>query len=329
MRPQISSADEYAALFSDAAYWRPYVATICARHALSAAPAIETGLAGTNPVFLIDQRYVVKLYSPFFNGGDSFVRERAAYALLQQRADLPTPQLIAQGQLFDDDWRWPYIIVSAIAGESYGAAEAQLADDDRERIAGWLGATCRQLHALPLDGRGPLQPSWDAFAAFMAQRRASCIADQRRWRTLPDHLIDQIEAYLPPLDELIDRTGAPCLLHADLNADHLLGQRRADGWQPSGVIDFGDARSGDPHYELLALHLGLFRGDKRLLQRYLMSYGGQSEPPDRFVRRAMSYTLLHEFNILAAIRSRLDTAPPLRDLDQLARLVWAIDEPKM
>ena len=72
-------------------------------------------------------------------------------------------------------------------------------------------------------------------------------------------------------------------------------------WRPIGVIDFGDAMVGDRLYELVALNLGLFRCDKRLLGIFLDTYGFDLALRRDFVRRAMSLTLLHEFNVLSSV----------------------------
>lgn len=324
-RPRFDSPAAYAAIFNDMAYWQPYVAAICARHGQDPALPIRATLPGTHAVFVVGEHMIVKLYTDLFNSADSYSREHDSYRQLAQQRTLPVPELIAQGQLFSpaDGWPWPYIISTRITGESYGQAQARLSDEEQLHVAGWLGSFARQLHTLPVLPGVSFQPTWDAFAAFLAARRAACVADQRRWQVLPPALIDQIDAYLPPLDELIDRSHPPSLIHADLNADHLLGQDAAGHWQPTGVIDFGDARVGDPSYELVALHLGLFGGDRRLLQRYLTSYGCTVDAD--FVRRAMSYTLLHEFGVLDGVRHILEQPTPARNLDQLARRLWAVN----
>src|SRR5689334_4685658 len=65
-RPVFASGAEYAARFTDPAYWRPYVAAVCARHGLGPCAAIQAGRPGTHAVFVVDERVVVKLYSPLF-----------------------------------------------------------------------------------------------------------------------------------------------------------------------------------------------------------------------------------------------------------------------
>jgi hygromycin-B 7''-O-kinase len=153
------------------------------------------------------------------------------------------------------------------------------------------------------------------------------VADQRAWGTLPARLIDQIDAYLPPLADLVDPAVPPCLLHCDLNADHVLGDFRAGHWRPTGLIDFGDAQVGDPAYELPALHLGLFHADKALLRAWRTAYGGGATGDARWIRRAMSMTLLHQFDVLTDLFRALPAARRITSLEELATLLWDPDAP--
>src|SRR5262249_49729636 len=150
-----------------------------------------------------------------------------------------------------------------IPGLSLGESDVSYAD--RLALATWLGPVVRSIHTLPLDDAGPLMPEWDDFAAFLAAQRAAAAATHVRWGRLPARLVAHIDTYLPRLEELIDRPATPALIHADLNRDHVLGEIVGGAWRPTGVIDFGDARVGDRMYELVALHLGLFDADGRLL----------------------------------------------------------------
>jgi len=98
-------------------------------------------------------------------------------------------------------------------------------------------------------------------------------------------------------------------------------------WQPSGIIDFGDAMAGDRLYELVALHLGLFRCDKRLLRTFLDTYGFDPGLRRDFVRRAMSLTLLHEFNVLSSVFPTFPDAGRVTSLAELATLLWDLEQP--
>jgi hygromycin-B 7''-O-kinase len=321
-RPIFTSRADYGSRFTDPVFWRPYVAAICARHALKPCTELRAGLPGTNPVFVVDESYAVKLFVDLFNGAASYPIERATYELIARAPGLPAPGLIATGDLFDPagGWPWPYIITQAIPGRSLG--ESQVSYADRQALAAWLGPVVRGIHTLPLSNAGPLPLAWDDFAAFLAAQRAAAAETHARWGRLPARLVAQIDDYLPGLDELIDRSAPPALIHADLNRDHVLGEPTGGAWRPSGIIDFGDVKIGDRMYELVALHLGLFDADRRLLRAFLDTYGFDDGLRRDFVRRAMAMTLLFEFDTLGEIMESMPGAAQAASLDVLAELLW-------
>jgi hypothetical protein len=76
-------------------------------------------------------------------------------------------------------------------------------------------------------------------------------------------------------------------------------------------------------YELVALHLGTFRGDKNLLRTFLDGYGHITVAPGRM----LAWTLIHHWEVLAEIMPHdLDPAR-ITDLDELADLLWNLDSP--
>lgn len=135
--------------------------------------------------------------------------------------------------------------------------------------------------------------------------------------------MSDVEAFLPPDPAvLLDLQRPPVFLHGDLHAGHLF----VEGADPrlTGVIDFTDARSGDARYDLVALHLGTFRGDKTLLAACLEGYGGPARE-EGWPREMLALTLLHDFDVLAEV-----PALPLQgaaSLDVLADLLWNVATP--
>lgn len=321
-RPSFATRQEYRRCFTNPSYWHAYVAAICARHELGDPTTVRAGFPGTNPVFIVDEKYAVKLYSDLFGGERSYPVEREVYRLIATSPDIPAPSLMTTGNLFGahDGWPWPYIVTRALPGLSM--SESVLSETDRLALAAWLGPVVRRLHSLPLAQAGPLPPRWEAFVQFLAAQRAEVVSNHVRWGMLPTHLVAQIERYLPALTTLIDREETPALIHGDFNSDHVLGERIAGHWQPSGVIDFGDARVGDRLYELMALHLSLFDGDGRLLRAFLDTYGFDEALQRDFVRRAMSMTLLFEFNVGSSIFEKIPAAASASTLEELAEILW-------
>jgi aminoglycoside phosphotransferase len=321
-RPNFATREEYGRYFTDPHYWHLYVDVICERHGLGRDTTIHAGFPGTNPVFIVDEKYAIKLYTDLFDGARSFPVEREIYGLIATEPAIPAPALIVAGKLFDEDdnWPWPYIITQVIPGRSM--SESQISATDQLAIAAWLGQVVRRIHSLPLARSGPLQSGWEAFAQFLAAQRTQAIANHARWSSLPTHLIAQIEGYLPTPAELIDERMTPALIHCDLNSDHVLGEEKAGRWQPCGIIDFGDTRVGDRVYELVALHMGLFYCSGRLLRTFLDAYGFDEALRHDFVRRAMSMTLLFEHNVFSHVFQNIPAAASASTLEELAELAW-------
>jgi aminoglycoside phosphotransferase (APT) family kinase protein len=319
-RPSFHSVEDYGRLFTDAAFWQPYVAEAAGRHGLSA-QALRVGLPGTHPVFIVDERYVVKFFSDMFAGDASFPIERDIYRLIARAGGIPAPALVAHGELFGTDggWPWPYLITSLLAGQNLG--EAALSATEREAVVDWLAPVVRRIHTLPIEYTATLRPSWEAFERFLHAQRASASARRPPWDQLPHPLRDSLDAFLArPL--LLPTGSAPMLIHADLNQDHVLGSAHEGGWLPTGIIDFGDAKVGDLAYELVALHLGLFNCDKQLLARFLQAYGLPAAQWPALLRRAMTMTVLHEFDVLGSLCRQFPAAAAAPSLDALAPLIW-------
>jgi hygromycin-B 7''-O-kinase len=325
-RPIFRSREEYGVRFTDAAFWKPYVAEVCRRHGLGPCEGVRAGLPGSHPVFVVAERWVVKFFSDLFSGEESFALEREVSSLLRQAPGFPAPRRVAEGALFpcDTGWRWPYLVFPLLPGTSLGEVWEEVSHSDREAIARDLGRWLTALHHLPLDSASVLRSDWEPFAGWLGRQRAAVVERHRGWGSLPPALIEQLEAYLSPVDALLDRSRPPLLLHADMNADHLLGGRRDGRWVSSGIIDFGDAKVGDLFYELVALHLGLFRGEKRLLRLFLDAYGCNAAAEPGFAARAMAFTLLHEFDVLGEGFARRPALREASTLAELAHHLWEL-----
>lgn len=119
-------------------------------------------------------------------------------------------------------------------------------------------------------------------------------------------------------------------------------------WEPRAIIDFADAKAGDPLYDLVALHLACFSCDKARLRAFLVAYcGGEGGatlddpavaakferrfgPRDTFARRAMWLTLLHRCDALRAVFRGTAALPKARlaraaSWEELETLVWDLD----
>jgi hygromycin-B 7''-O-kinase len=297
-RPVLKGRSSYARKFQDPAFWQASIDEVLRRHKLPPAEA-TLGSGGTFPTFLVGE-HVVKFFGQRFDGAECFLVERSLHTEVLPKLRVPTPRHVADGYLFDTGWRWPYIVTTRLTGTAWREASG-CPGEWQHTLAAELGSALREVHAAAF----PDELVWrrDVVGAL----RATCAARHRRRRILPEFLIDQIDDYLaPPSDERY-------LVHADLHGDHIFIR---DG-HLAGIIDWGDAFCGDPYYDLPALFFGTFGGSKPLLRPFLDAYGWPVETD--FAHRAMTMTLVHEFNPLG------DALPPLANvttLDELADILW-------
>ena len=343
-RPRFATVRDYGARLGDVVFWQPYVAAAMARHGLALHP-LECGAVGTYPTLLVGP-YVVKLFGPRFSGGEGYAVERTLHALFVDRPTVPAPRLIGHGTLFDgplddgvpwsdsapdgggegrEDWPWPYLITTRLSGTPWRTAG--LDATAQEQVAHELGAAMRCVHELPVPDGAYWTRDW------VGERRAGCVERHRRWGSLPPALIEQIDDYLdrPPLSATCPPSPPSppsvtprCLVHGDLHAEHVFIATDSAGLRLTGIIDWGDALACDPHYELPALRCGTFGGERRLLRAFLDGYGWTHSAGEELIHRAMTMTLLFEFNVLHDVAPRIAERAP-HTLDEVARFLWATE----
>jgi hygromycin-B 7''-O-kinase len=303
----------------DVELWAPFVRQVCERHSFSC-KTIRSSVPGTCPVFIVDEHRVVKFFGRLFHGEQAYAAERTAGDWLDRHPVLPHARLLAEGQLQPAGarWHWPYLVYDVLAGCSLREVYKNLAEEQLFGVARQLGTWVRGLHTLELPGTPPFEANWNRFQRFLENQWATCAARQQAWNSLPPRLIDQIDEFLPPLETLLEPASRPCLIHADLTADHLLGIWAQGQWNSQGIIDFGDSRAGNLEYELTVLHLDLFHGNRHLLAAFLDAYDFQ--PGTGFSKRMLAYSLLHEFDLFAPYAGGIQA----QNMTELVEELWSI-----
>lgn len=339
--PEIRTIADWSRVFRDLTTWRPLVLAILRRHQLADCYAcldIRPGrVAGTHAVFVVNEDIIVKLYGLLWPADQR--QELTALKLLAARSrplgNARVPRLLASGVLdarvSDSGGRpWPYAVLEYLPGVQLGEVWPDLAGDQRNQLAGQLGSMLASLHSTPIDSQERDLGVRD-WLAFVQTQIATAQERHRSWRSLPDHLIDDLPGFLQGIGCLPRRGWQPALLHCDVTAEHVLLQREDDGqgeagWRIGGLIDFGDARIGDPEYEFLAIFLSALDSDHAAFKTFLGSYAPGSTGDDQFNRRLLAYMLLHVFPLPTTLtpgaKHRLWSAT---NLEQAAVAIWAPD----
>lgn len=323
--PSFVDDDEYERSLTDAEFWAPYARAALRLSGLEDDGEVRTHFPTTHVAALVGGRYLVKLHYEDWFGEDSFQTEREAYRHLGGWDDLPIPELLAEGALYEEGWRWPFLAMTAMPGRSLRELGEEATPRDRERAATWLGATLRRLHSVPIhDGE---RLSHEIYADLIQTRMQRCHRDHQLWGSLPHRFIPQIRDYVWEAWDLIDpENERPVLLHGDLHSGNVFLEGEPGALEPTGVVDFNDAYEGDRHYDLVAIHAKAFVGDKQLLRAFLDGYGwgalGKAWP-----RRMMALTLAHDYDMAQPIASRIPE--DVETLDDLAALLWDLDAPDL
>ena len=186
---------------------------------------------GVDVVLANNDRVTVRIGATFLKVDSDLarsVKEAEAIAL----AEAPTPVI---------EWHRPPVLALA---ELPGAPLGRLGEADRASTAAWraAGAALRALHDSPL-------PPWPDLPETALRAR---ISDGCEWLLANDVLSPDVIDRNRHLAEGVIRRYEPAFIHGDLHIEHLF----VDGDTVTGLIDWSEARAGDPLYDLASLALG-------------------------------------------------------------------------
>lgn len=303
----------YARVRADGEYWRPHVEEIARRHGLSMQTYEPTIGDATNAVFFVGD-VIVKIYTPYFHGRESRGLEGAALRTLANDPAIPVPRVKASGDLFigSSDWSWPYVVMTRAQGRVLDADWAELEHDDRAGILRELGAHLARVHKV-----SPSPELGETYRRLWPTGFHGFIGRQLEALKLSPDL-----AMLPIKDEVQDLTlvpmgpAWPVLLHGDLEQQHVFHE----GPRVTAIIDFGDAKLGDPLYDFVAIRLHLTNGNADLLKAVFEGYGRDPREDDG-LRRLSLYSVLHEWTKVGDL-SKWCAKSGARSIDDLGRWLW-------
>lgn len=319
--PKTGTLADWARLFTSVDVWRPAVEEICLRHGLGPADDIATGYPGSNAVFMVGGRLVVKIAWPF--GRTGFYREVEILGRLEPyRATLRTPHLLAQG-ILESEPSWPYCVMEHVRGVRLGDVWPEISQAERLALAEELGQWVRALHAValtpPLETIDASRPAWEQ---WLAERTSACGAELAARGGLSLHLLEQLPGYLERALPLYPADLSPVLLNGDVTEDHVLLARDDGSWHICSYIDFDDALAGHAEWEFTTIHLGIFGCENELMRAFLQAYGWDGWQAERFSQRMMAYSLLHPWFDFSVWIEKLGGAERVASLEQLAAALW-------
>jgi len=274
------------------------------RREFSLGATLERFPVGSVPVFATAGGYVVKLFP--MNERAHFETEVAALTRVQGALSIPTPRVVASGESHG----WWFVVMTRLPGRALVDVWKDLGAEDRLRLVREVGTSLSEMHSRPTEDLPSLALDWPR---FIQEQRTSC-RERQAAKGLEAPWLDQIDAFLerwsPPDD------GRRALLHTEVMREHLLVDRRDEGWRLTGLVDFEPAMIGAPEYEFASVGLFVTCAEPGLLGAALDAYGAPRD--EALPCRIMAYALLHRYSNLRWYLSRLPVAGHT-DLESLAR----------
>jgi hygromycin-B 7''-O-kinase len=307
--PSLTTLDEYRPLYRQENTWLPAMRAICARHNLDE-NSLSFAPPGSNVVFWVENNKVIKLFAPFWQGDAA---REAGFLNAITGVNFNTPQV----SVSDEIEGWPYLLLSRVPGTPLDELWDTMSNSDRESIASSLGHCLAKMHTLKPTPLEPARPAWEQF------RQSQLTNSPARQAQLgaPASWVKEIERFLANLPPEVSHSPSLAVVNGDLNPEHLFCEPTAQGWQVTGMIDFGDARMAHPFYDLVRPGM-LFQSLPNLRKTMLRTYGlPESTFTPALTRELFAYDLIHEYANIPLRLQELASNPPA-NLDALIELEW-------
>ena len=197
----------------------------------------------------------------------------------------------------------PFLIQDFLPGQDGGSIGAELSFTDQHRVGSTLGAAFRALHQIDYVDT---PTSWATeFDDRFRTRVAECVVLDALDKQGVARVVTYYEDRRAALDDVPRR-----LSHDDPSPANLIVERRADGWQLVGLVDFERARGRDPLLDLARLRSTTFALWPAMAAPFNAAYGALEPYGPELRARDELYDL---YVPLAAIAHFRENERPLRE----------------
>jgi hygromycin-B 7''-O-kinase len=266
---------------------------------------------GENIVFLIDDRLVLKIYTPLKNG---FHRERAGLEFAEGKMQIPVPHIIHEGEIEG----FYYLIITQVGGNLM-TRENWLHLDGGQQIAilTQLAVSLKRLH---LSDARNFDFDWREFFQIQVE---SAFEKQIREGGNPEW-VRSMPAYFDKCLPLLPSKAADSFQHGDVHFGNLRLTEGGGTWQIRGLFDFADCIKGFHEYEFVAIGVLMIQGQGDLQREFFRAYGYLDNEIDEELRHRMfMFTMLYEYSSLRRYAERLRPEAVTYTLDELERAIWS------
>jgi len=307
--PSIADEPDYDRHFQST-IWLSAAEIICRRHSIFY-QSLKRLQSCEHIVFLVDDRFVIKIYKPFRNG---FRRERAAIEFVQGKTSLPVPEILFEGEIEG----FCYLVLSQQKGVVM-TREMWLGLETRKQVevVSQLAAGLKELHQHNAD-------AFDFDWAKFIERQTADAFERQKSSGVNDKVIERLPAYLKESLPLLPADFTSVFLHGDVHFGNLRLIETNRSWRISGLFDFADSLTGFHEYDFLAVGVLMIQGQGELQREFFRAYGYRENDIDANLRRRlMLLTILYECSDLRRYALRLKSEALDFSLDELERAIWS------
>lgn len=264
---------------------------------------------GENIVVLVDDEYVLKIYTPQKNG---FNRERAALDFARDKTPIRIPRIVDSGEIEG----FEYLITDQLPGRPITRDEWLTLDRPSQiSLLMQLAHGLKELHS---HDPGEIRFDWHEFIEIQVEsvmdRQAAAGGNPEWLKSIPKYLDDNLA--------LLPRHPPDVFMHGDV---HFGNMRVADAKERpiSGLFDFADSLKGFYEYEFVAIGVLMIQGQGDLQREFFRAYGYSDDEINIELRtRVMLLTILYEHSSLKRYAERLGPGSEKLTLAELEMAIW-------
>lgn len=291
------------------AFWTEIAKEICRRNRISYENLSRPG--GTEHiVFQIDDRLILKIFSPFRRG---FEREKSSLEFAAGKTSLKTPEIVAAGE-FEN---YKYLVMTLIPGVLM-TREIWLTLPEKEQIAVLteLATGLKELHSHNADSFGF---DWHKFI----ENQLKVAVERQIAAKVNPEWIEKLPGFIETNLKLLPEDSRKVFLHGDVHFGNLHLQKTNGKWQIAGLFDFADSLCGFYEFDFLAVTVLMIQGQGNVQREFFRAYGyAENELDESLRKRLMLMTVLYECSDLSRYALRLKPEAVNFSLEELERAIW-------
>src|SRR6185369_5488355 len=215
---------------------------------------------GENIVVLVDDEFVLKIYTPKKNG---FNRELAALEFAEGKTSLRVPYVVAVGEIEG----FEYLITDQLPGRVMLRPEwLTLERGAQVGLLTQLAYGLKELHSHEPD---EIHFDWREFIEIQVEsvmERQSAAGGNPEW-------IESLSKYLKTYLPLLPNRPQPVFMDGDVHFGNLKVTNDRDRPVISGLFDLADSLKGFHEYEFVAVGVLMIQGQGDLQKEFFRAYG--------------------------------------------------------